>query len=69
MVDVPTQTIITERGSSFLRGSHSGRDIERGRMNMHYIFGLVLLLLLLYPRGDWGVGELDVLDADWEVIN
>lgn len=36
---------------------------------MHYILGLVLLLLLLYPRGDLGVGEIDVLDADWEVIN
>lgn len=35
---------------------------------MLYIFVLGLLLLL-YPRGDWGVGEIDVLDADWEVIN
>lgn len=36
---------------------------------MHYIFVLGLLLLLLYPHGDCGVGEIDVLDADWEVIN
>lgn len=36
---------------------------------MHYIFVLGLLLLLLCTRGDWGVGEIDVLDADWEVIN